>query len=178
MDHLKRRAPHNLKHRDIQRWSSPRWRVPHLLRFVSPSLAARDEGRSASALGSMILRRPGHQNCEWRTKRTARRQRDTRGPELVTARCASRSEVSHLIRRITDGVIAENQGKARGAGDLRVALFPSKHSRVRIPSPALDAEFKAVQPPTRGQHQKCILYSEGQRTRPGPFAFPDSPRLQ
>jgi hypothetical protein len=46
---------------------------------------------------------------------------------------AKRSEESHFIRRISDGVIAENQGKARSAGDLSVALFPSKHSRVRPP---------------------------------------------
>jgi len=55
----------------------------------------------------------------------------------VTARGTNRSVLSLFIRRIADGVIAENQGKARGAGELRVTLFPSKHSRVRIPSPAL-----------------------------------------
>jgi len=44
--------------------------------------------------------------------------------------------MSHFIRRNIDGVIAENQGEARGAGELRVVLFASKHSRVRIPSPA------------------------------------------
>ena len=54
----------------------------------------------------------------------------------------TRAESSHSIRRVTDGVIAGIQGQARGAGDLRVALFPSKHSRVRIPSPALTAKNK------------------------------------
>ena len=58
----------------------------------------------------------------------------------ASASRANRSEVSRFIRRVTDGVIAENQGKARSAGDLRVVLFPSKHSRVRIPSPALEAD--------------------------------------
>ena len=60
---------------------------------------------------------------------------------------ANRSEVSRFIRQFTDGVSAENQGKARGAGDLRVALFPSKHSRVRIPSPAQTARNKDIRPP-------------------------------
>ena len=69
----------------------------------------------------------------------------------ASASRANRSEVSHFIRRITDGVIAENQGKARGAGDLRVALFPSKDSRVRIPSPAHTANSKTIRPPIGGR---------------------------
>ena len=36
---------------------------------------------------------------------------------------ANRSELSRLIRRVTDGVTAENQGNARHPGDLRVDLF-------------------------------------------------------
>ena len=68
---------------------------------------------------------------------------------LVAHACrANRVELRRFIRRIGDGVIAENQGKARLGGDLRVALFPSKHSRVRIPSPALEAEYRIAQPPT------------------------------
>jgi len=48
--------------------------------------------------------------------------------ERPTRACrATRAEVSHFIRRISDGVIAENHGKAREAGELRVTLFPSKH---------------------------------------------------
>ena len=42
----------------------------------------------------------------------------------MSARCANRSELSHVIRRIDHGVIAENREKARGTGDLRVVLFP------------------------------------------------------
>ena len=75
------------------------------------------------------------------------------------ARCATRAQLSHFIRRISDGVIAETQAKARGVGELRVALFPSKHSRVRppgpsgqgIPSPALTATNKRIRPPLGGR---------------------------
>jgi len=63
----------------------------------------------------------------------------------------ARAELSRFIRRVTHGVIAENQGKARGAGELRVALFPSKDPRVRIPSPALTARNKIIRPPMGGR---------------------------
>jgi len=67
-----------------------------------------------------------------------------------SARCATRARLSHSIRRITDGVIAENQGKARWAGELRVALFPSKDSRVRPPGPrAWESRHPLLQPITR-----------------------------
>jgi len=70
----------------------------------------------------------------------------------------TRAESSHFIRRITDGVIAENQGKARGTGELRVALFPSKHPRVRIPSPALTAKIKRNWPPIGGRLRLKVTY--------------------
>ena len=78
-----------------------------------------------------------------------------RGPELVSARYAQRSEMSRFIRRISDGVIAENQGKARGAGELRAVLFPSKHSRVRIPSPALETFGRSIGLPFSGRDVDC-----------------------
>jgi hypothetical protein len=58
--------------------------------------------------------------------------------------------MSRSIRRNIDGVIAENQGKARGAGELRVTLFPSKHSRVRPPGPrARKSRHPLSKPETR-----------------------------
>ena len=59
--------------------------------------------------------------------------------------------MSRFIRRINDGVIAENQRKTRPSGDLRVTLFPSKDSRVRIPSPAHTANSKTIRPPIGGR---------------------------
>jgi len=62
----------------------------------------------------------------------------------------TRAGMSRFIRRITDGVIAENQGKARGAGELRVAPFPSKYSRVRPPRPrARKSRHPLLKPNTR-----------------------------
>ena len=94
------------------------------------------------------------------------------GKFSVSAHRATQAQVARFIRRNTDGVIAENYGKTRPPGDLRVALFPSKHSRVRIPSPALTAKKRGT-PGLRlgGQHWKCILALKGQRTRSGPFAY-------
>jgi hypothetical protein len=87
---------------------------------------------------------------ECRRKRSDRRQRNTGAPELVSPRCAKRSGVSRFIRRITDGVVAENQGKATGAGDVRVTLFPSKYSRVRPPGPrARKSRHPLSKPETR-----------------------------
>jgi len=61
-----------------------------------------------------------------------------------------RVEVRRSIRRNTDGVIAENQRETRHAGDLRVALFPSKDSRVRPPGPrAWESRHPLLQPITR-----------------------------
>ena len=79
---------------------------------------------------------------------------------------------SHFIRRNTDGVIAENQGKARPPGDLRVALFPSKHSRVRIPSPALEAECGPARPPTRRPTSRVHPFFGGSEHTLWPFHFP------
>jgi hypothetical protein len=76
---------------------------------------------------------------------------------LGNARRPTHIEASHFIRQVTDGVIAENQGKARGAGDLRVALFPSKDSRVRIPSPALKAKNKRIRPLIGGRMAQKAL---------------------
>jgi len=98
---------------------------------------------------------------------------------LFSCRVA-RAGSSHIVRRIVDGVSVRIQGKARGAGKLRVALFPSKHSRVRLPRPqARESRHPLSQPKTRrpglrrgGQHRKRILSSEGQSTHPGPFTLP------
>ena len=49
------------------------------------------------------------------------------------------------------------------AGDLRVALFPSKHSRVRIPSPALTAKDKTLRPPIGGR-RACKSLTRKERT--------------
>jgi hypothetical protein len=73
------------------------------------------------------------------------------------------SKGRRFIRRITDGAITENQAKARGAGDVRVALFPSKHSRVRIPSPALEANNKTIRPPMGGR-MACRSLTRKERT--------------
>ena len=72
---------------------------------------------------------------------------------------ANCSELCRSTRRVTDGAVAENQGKARHPGDLRVTLFPSKHSRVRppgpsgqgIPSPAHTASNRTIRPPIGGR---------------------------
>jgi len=112
--------------------------------------------------------------------RTAVNQQKARrgGIGPANASRANRSEVSLFIRRITDGIIARIQGKARGAGELRVALFPSKHSRVRIPSPALEAEYRAVRPPTRRPTSKVNPFFGGSGRTLWPVRLPqsDSPK--
>ena len=106
---------------------------------------------------------------ESKRQRCASSQHDLGRIWPVGAWVAQRSESSHFIRRITDGVIAENQGKARGAGDLRVALFPSKHSRVRIPSPALTAQKWPALPPTRRPTSKVHPFFAGSEHTLWPF---------
>ena len=92
----------------------------------------------------------------------------------ASARCAKRSDVSRFIRRNTDGVIVENQGKTRRAGDLRVTLFPSKYSRVRIPSPALTARNKADRLPTGRPTSRAHPLFAGSEDTLWPFRLPPS----
>jgi len=84
------------------------------------------------------------------------------------------SLAGRFIRRNIDGVIVENQGKTRRAGDLRVTLFPSKYSRVRIPSPALEADYIAARSPTRRPTLKVRPCFGGSEETPWPFRFPPS----
>jgi hypothetical protein len=89
-----------------------------------------------------------------------------------------------LVRRFGDDAIARTQGKARGAGDLRIILYPSKHSRVRpppglslegrqaagqgIPSPALTAKNKPsrTQIGCDGLGQDCLVEECDRRRQP------------
>ncbi len=103
--------------------------------------------------------------------RTRRHRRPSRGAP-PTAQQKSRARRVALFRRIGAHVIAENQGKARHAGELRVALFPSKHSRVRIPSPALIAEHKYCRPPTRRPTSKANPFFGGSEHTLWPYRFP------
>jgi len=111
--------------------------------------------------------------------RTAVNQQKARrgGIGPANASRANRSEVSLFIRRITDGIIARIQGKARGAGELRVALFPSKHSRVRIPSPALEAEYRAARHPIGRPTSKVQPCFAGSEDTLWPFRLPPSGSL-
>ena len=115
-----------------------------------------------------------------RRQRRTSRQRDTGRIGTASACQTTRSESSRFIRRIIDGVIAENQGKARHPGDLRVALFPSKYSRVRPPGPRawesrhplLEADNGAARPPTRRPTSKVNPFFGGSEDTLWPIRLP------
>jgi len=111
----------------------------------------------ATAFGRILLSQFGY--WKRRVLQTAVNQQRARwgGKFSVSAHRATQAQVARFIRRNTDGVIAENYGKTRPPGDLRVALFPSKHSRVRIPSPALTARNKTSRPPIGGREASDSL---------------------
>ena len=58
--------------------------------------------------------------------------------------------------------------------DLRVVRFPSKHSRVRIPSPALRAECHAARPLTRRPTSKADPSFGGSEQTPWPVRLTPS----
>ena len=102
------------------------------------------------------------------------------GLALASESEGTRRQPSHFIRRNTDGVIARIQGKARGTGELRVALFPSKHSRVRPPGPRawesrhplLEADNGAARPPTRRPTSKVNPFFGGSEDTLWPVRLP------
>jgi len=122
--------------------------------------AAYDEVAFAHTLRGQLLAQYTSRQRPWRAPRqqsiSGQQHAGRIGP--ASARRANRSETSRFIRRIANGVIAENQGKTRNAGFLRVALFPSKHSRVRIPSPALTAKDKTLRSPMGGRRALQVTH--------------------
>ena len=94
-------------------------------------------------------------NSEFGGQRSASYLYGAVGVRPASACRANRTELRRFIRRVTHGVIAENQRKTRRPGDLRVVPFPSKHSRVRIPSPALETFGRSIGLPFSGRDVDC-----------------------